>query len=172
MKQMGILFVSAAFMLSACAWVELTPGGKKVRILSEAEVASCKKLGSFWLMAFSLFFFLSVAMAKRYAELGQYSLDNKLVLSANAMIGNTSKSRIFVAGSSGFETSLGNSFTYRLGLSGDYAFAQNIHANLGVDYTRFKYGISALVQTANGVNVEPDSETRYMIIKIGLGYAF
>lgn len=46
MKQMGILLVSAAFMLSACAWVELTPGGKKVRILSEAEVASCKKLGN------------------------------------------------------------------------------------------------------------------------------
>ena len=46
MKQVVIGLLSAAFLLSGCAWVELTPQGKKVRVLSEAEVVSCKKLGT------------------------------------------------------------------------------------------------------------------------------
>ena len=46
MKQAVILLVGAVFLLSGCAWVELTPGGEKVRILSESEVGSCKKLGN------------------------------------------------------------------------------------------------------------------------------
>ena len=34
-----------AFTLSACTWVELTPEGEKVRVLSQSEVQSCKKKG-------------------------------------------------------------------------------------------------------------------------------
>jgi len=38
----GMLIV---VLLNACTWVELTPAGKKVRVLSESEVTGCKKLG-------------------------------------------------------------------------------------------------------------------------------
>lgn len=34
-----------AFSLSACAWVSLTPGGERVRVLDANEVASCQELG-------------------------------------------------------------------------------------------------------------------------------
>lgn len=33
-------------LLQACAWVELTPDGRKTRVLSAAEVANCTKLGT------------------------------------------------------------------------------------------------------------------------------
>ncbi|MGE0372722.1 MAG: DUF4156 domain-containing protein [Gammaproteobacteria bacterium] len=33
-------------LLQACAWVELTPAGEKTRVLSAAEVAHCKRLGT------------------------------------------------------------------------------------------------------------------------------
>ena len=46
MKQGVILLICTVLLVSGCAWVELTPGGEKVRILSESEVASCKKLGN------------------------------------------------------------------------------------------------------------------------------
>lgn len=32
-------------LLQACAWVKLTPEGEKARVLSAAEVSSCRKLG-------------------------------------------------------------------------------------------------------------------------------
>lgn len=32
--------------LSACTWVTLTPSGEKARVLSEAEVVNCKRLGT------------------------------------------------------------------------------------------------------------------------------
>jgi hypothetical protein len=32
-------------LLQACSWVELTPEGGKTRVLSAAEVTTCKKLG-------------------------------------------------------------------------------------------------------------------------------
>jgi Domain of unknown function (DUF4156) len=39
---MALLCVS----VSACAWVKLTPGGEKVRVLDAAEVTTCKELGN------------------------------------------------------------------------------------------------------------------------------
>ncbi|MGW8247949.1 MAG: DUF4156 domain-containing protein [Acidiferrobacterales bacterium] len=42
-KHLLILFL--AFSLSACTWVELTPAGEKVRVLSAQEVQSCTKKG-------------------------------------------------------------------------------------------------------------------------------
>jgi hypothetical protein len=34
-----------ALSLAACTWVDLTPEGEKVRVLSSSEVSSCKHLG-------------------------------------------------------------------------------------------------------------------------------
>jgi len=42
-KLLSILLFT--FTLSACTWVELTPEGEKVRVLSLSEVQSCKKKG-------------------------------------------------------------------------------------------------------------------------------
>lgn len=46
MRQTIVLLVVSAFLLSACSWVELTPEGKKIRVLSASEVSTCKKLGN------------------------------------------------------------------------------------------------------------------------------
>lgn len=35
----------AGLVLGACTWVELTPEGEKVVVLSESEVAGCKRVG-------------------------------------------------------------------------------------------------------------------------------
>lgn len=103
--------------------------------------------------------------------LGQYSPVSKLVLSANAMVGKTSGSNIAVNGA--FSGGLGNSTLTRVGVAADYAFAQNFHGNVGVDYMSFSYGISAVHPLGGGfVAWEPDSKTKYTTIKIGLGYAF
>jgi len=40
-----MLFVVLCLSISACAWVKLTPGGEKVRVLGAAEVTTCKDLG-------------------------------------------------------------------------------------------------------------------------------
>jgi len=45
MRIKSLLLVAAVLMLMACSWVKLTPGGDKVRVLTEVEVTSCKKLG-------------------------------------------------------------------------------------------------------------------------------
>jgi hypothetical protein len=42
----NIALVAIALLLPACAWVKLTPEGEKVRVLSAAEVSSCKSLGT------------------------------------------------------------------------------------------------------------------------------
>lgn len=42
-KYLSILLFT--FTLTACTWVELTPEGEKVRVLSQGEVQSCKKIG-------------------------------------------------------------------------------------------------------------------------------
>ncbi|MHB1676747.1 MAG: hypothetical protein ACYCSS_04285 [Sulfuriferula sp.] len=116
--------------------------------------------------------------ANRYygiGALGQYSPVSKLVLSANALAGSTYGSNIDVnaiGGFPGFSGSLGNSGLFKMGLAADYAFTQNLHGNVGVDYTSFKYGISALYPVSNGYVWEPDSTTHYTTLKIGLGYAF
>ena len=99
--------------------------------------------------------------------LGQYSPVEKLVLSANGLIGRTAKSNIDVTGFG--SARLGNSNLYRIGVSADYALTQNIHANAGVDYTSFDYSASAIQP---GAWAEPDSTSRYTTVKVGLGYTF
>ena len=103
--------------------------------------------------------------------LGQYSPASRLVLSANALFGSTFGSNIVINGA--FSGALGNSSLYRVGAGADYAFAQNLHGNVGVDYMSFNYGISAVYPVGGGfVAWEPDSKTNYTTVRIGLGYGF
>lgn len=108
--------------------------------------------------------------------LGQYSPLNRLVLTANAMFGKTFGSYITVnsgPGLTGFSGALGNSPLYKVGVSADYAVVENFHVNFGIDYTSFKYGMSAVFPVGGGfVAWEPDSKTYYGTVKLGLGYAF
>lgn len=108
--------------------------------------------------------------------LGQYSPVSRLVLTANAMFGKTFGSYITVnsgPGLNGFSGPLGNSTLYNVGVSADYAFVENFHANISVDYMSFKYGMSAVFPVGGGfVAWEPDSKTNYGTVKFGLGYAF
>lgn len=39
------LLAAVALSLNACTWVESTPEGEKVRVLSSAEVSGCKHVG-------------------------------------------------------------------------------------------------------------------------------
>jgi hypothetical protein len=100
--------------------------------------------------------------------LGQLSPTSKLVLSADALVAHmfrqrvTSTQGIFPGGD------LGSSAIYRVGLSADYAFAAGFHGNVGMGYTKFNYGASAVY---NGY-FEPDSSTSYITYQAGIGYAF
>lgn len=102
--------------------------------------------------------------------LAQYSPFGKLVLSANLLAGSTFASNIIVNGV--FSGPLGNSTLARAGVAADFAFTRNIHANIGVDYTSFSYGISSFYPYGSGAAGEPDSKTRYTTARVGLGYAF
>lgn len=103
----------------------------------------------------------------------QYSPFSRLVFTANALVGRTFASDIDVSGPRGFSAGLGDSNLYKAGLSSDYAFTKNFHGNVGVDYTSFKYGISATHRISRTtVAWEPDSQTNYTTLKIGVGYAF
>ena len=103
--------------------------------------------------------------------LAQYSPASKLVLSANVLAGSTFGSNITVNGA--FSGVLGNSTLYKVGAGADYAFARNLHGNIGIDYTSFSYGISGVYPAGvNLVTWEPDSKTNYTTVKVGLGYAF
>ncbi len=106
--------------------------------------------------------------------LAQYSPESRLVLSANAMLARTFSSNIDVNGGfgfSGFSGALGNSLMPRVGLGADYALAPKVHATFSVDYTRFRYGISAVFPVTGGYAWEPDSRTTYVTIKLGLGFS-
>jgi hypothetical protein len=106
-----------------------------------------------------------------FGLLAQYSPASKLVFSANALIGSTFAANIIVNGV--FSGPLGNSTLTRFGVAADYALAQNLHANVGVDYTSFSYGISGFYPVGTtSVAWEPDSKTNYTIARVGLGYAF
>ncbi len=105
--------------------------------------------------------------------LAQFSPASKLVLSANGLLGRTFAAKISIAGTHGFNDSLGDSELYKLGLAADYAFTKNFHGNVGFDYVSFKYGVSAVHDVGGGfVAWEPDSKTKYTTVKFGLGYAF
>lgn len=107
---------------------------------------------------------------------GQYALGSRLVLSLEAMYGQTSESAIVVnggGGSSGFAGALGDSVLHKAGMGMDYAVSPILHISLGVEYVAFDYGISAAYRTsATTVSWEPDSRSKYTIFKFGLGQSF
>ena len=106
--------------------------------------------------------------------LAQYAASQQLVFSLNGMVGNNYGSNIDVAGT--FAGSLQNSSITRIGGSLDYAMTSNWHANLGIEYTSFKYGYSGMYPvTINNTlygAYEPSSTTNYTVAKIGIGYSF
>ncbi len=108
--------------------------------------------------------------------LGQLSPAERVVLSLNALAGKNNSSYITVnsgPGLNGFSGSLGDSSLTRIGIAADYAFTPMLHGNIGVDVTRFKYGMSALYPVGGGfVAWEPDSTTKYRTLRFGLGLAF
>ena len=99
----------------------------------------------------------------------QYSPVQKLVFTANALVGNTYSSNIDTTTADLPSANLGNSSLTRFGVAVDYAFNNRVHVNAGYDRTRFNYGIS-------GVNAygyyEPNSSTAYNTFSVGLSYAF
>jgi hypothetical protein len=102
--------------------------------------------------------------------LGQYSPTQSLVFSGTFMVGRTFDTYLnanippIVSSST-----LGNSTIYKAGLAADYAFTKTIHGNIAVDYSAWKYGISAV--NAFGL-YEPDSVTKIATFRLGIGYAF
>lgn len=108
--------------------------------------------------------------------MGQYSPAGRLVFSANALIGHTFGSHISVAGPLGFSAALGNSYLYKAGFGVDLALTRHFHLTGGVDYTSFKYGVSSVQTVTNPAGTffvwEPDSSTKYITARVGLGYSF
>ena len=103
--------------------------------------------------------------------LAQGAISDKLVITANAMLGRTVQPRIFV-NTPGDSSTLeqGTSFIDKLGIDFDYALSPKIHANLGLESVHFKYGISN--SSPSGVYLEPDSKTNYKTINLGLSYHY
>ncbi len=106
----------------------------------------------------------------------EHSPAERVVLSVNALYGRTAGAHIAVSSGpllNGFSGSLGNSTLYRVGVAADYAFSHELHGNVAIEYSRFRYGMSAAFPVGgNFVAWEPDSTTRYVVYKAGLGVAF
>lgn len=106
----------------------------------------------------------------------EHSPADRVVLSVNALYGRTVGSNIVVNSGplmNGFSGALGNSTLTSLGVAADYAFNAEVHGNVAIEYTRFRYGMSAVFPVGgNFVAWEPDSTTRYVVFKAGLGVAF
>lgn len=113
--------------------------------------------------------------------MGQWAVTPALVLSASGLVGSTLNSEFRsgpIAGGNATivnaQTGLGNSVIYKLEGSLDYAFTQNFHGNVGVEYTNFKYGESApfISDIFGTLAVEPRSRTETVTVRAGLGWAF
>lgn len=106
----------------------------------------------------------------------QNSPADRVVLSVNALYARTVGSHITVRSGplmNGFSGSLGNSTLTRLGVAADYAFTPEVHGNAAIEYSHFSYGMSAVFPVGgNMVAWEPDSTTRYIALKAGVGVAF
>ncbi len=108
--------------------------------------------------------------------MGQYSPLSRVVYSISVLFGRTSQSYIEVSSGpqlTGFAGRLGNSALSRFGVAADYAFNPGLHGNIAVDYMTFQYGMSAAYPVGGGLVVwEPDSKTRYIVLKVGLAATF
>ncbi len=105
----------------------------------------------------------------------QLSPAPRWVVSAHGLVGSTFGARLKTSDNGNYPIipqsyGLGSSAIFIAGLSLDYAVTRHIHANVGIDYTHFKYRASAL-SPIDG-SWEPDSKTSETTLKFGLGYAF
>jgi hypothetical protein len=118
-----------------------------------------------------------------FGSMFQLSPINKLVLTANAMVGSTFSSTMASSGINNFAVGaigndggagtlhLGSSVFYKVGLGFDYAFYQNFHVNAGAEYIGFDYGQSEMSGPSSAY-YEPKSQTNYTTVRAGFGYAF
>lgn len=113
-----------------------------------------------------------------FGSMAQIAPIDKLVLTANAMVGSTFSSVMTLTGGQSYAVgavngsngkyNLGGSVLYKVGLSADYAIYKNFHVNAGAEYVGFDYGKSQMV----GDSYEPFSQTNYTTVRAGIGYAF
>ncbi|HEX8980853.1 MAG TPA: hypothetical protein VF811_14185 [Parasulfuritortus sp.] len=99
----------------------------------------------------------------------QFSPANKLVLTLDGLVGRTHGAHLDAANGLLYSGDLGSDSLTRFGVSADYAFTKRIHGMVGFDYTDYKYGVSQ----PNWLGLlEPDSETKKTMYRVGIGYAF
>lgn len=113
-----------------------------------------------------------------FGAMAQIAPIDKLVFTANAMVGSTFSSVMTLTGGHSYAVgavngsdgkyNLGGSVLYKVGLSADYAIYKNFHVNAGAEYIEFDYGKSQMV----GYSYEPFSQTNYTTVRAGIGYAF
>lgn len=103
-----------------------------------------------------------------FGAMVQYSPIQNTVLAIGGLVASAVDSHISISGPHGFSGGLGNSGLYKIEGSADYALTKNIHTNIEIDYTSFKYGASTVY---NGY-YEPNSKSRYTTVKAGIGYSF
>ena len=96
----------------------------------------------------------------------QWAATDKLVFSANGLVGTTYASYITV--NPIFSADLGDTMLYKVGGGIDYALTSNIHSSAKAEWTDFGYGRSAIV----GGAFEPDSHTSNITVKAGVGYSW
>lgn len=65
---------------------------------------------------------------------------------------------------------LGNAPLVKAGASIDYRFTEHLHANAGLDWTYFNFGVSPLNPVLGAV--EPNSRTSELLVKAGLGFGW
>jgi len=113
--------------------------------------------------------------------MAQFAATRQLVFTGSGLIGSTVDPELTggrtAAGNplvANFRTGLGTSVIYKVEGSADYAFTQNLHGNVGVEYTNWKYGQSSpfVADILGGLGVEPRSRTETVTVRAGLGWAF
>lgn len=105
----------------------------------------------------------------------QVSPVQRLVLGLDGFVGSTFDARMNTSLTPGgfpipVQTfTLGNAAIWRIGGTADYAFTQNWHGNVGVEFMHFHYGQSPV---GIGGFLEPTSNTDNVTVRVGLGYAW
>lgn len=102
--------------------------------------------------------------------LAQYTPIKKLTLDIDALVGKNYGTFLNIANAG--SGSLTGDNLWRAGIGADYAFTKNFHANIGVDYTSFNYGMSNIYYVSGGSAYFAGAKTNYTTAKIGVGYSF
>ena len=99
----------------------------------------------------------------------------RLVLEVHGLVGSTFDAKMATSNTVGpvirpQSYRLGSSELYMVGASADFAFTDRWRGNVGVEWTRFKYGQSA-PSLIDGT-LEPGSRTDTVTVRAGIGYSF